>query len=450
MDKNVLNDDVISTAILKASTPQAVLHICQRLRQMGHAAWVVGGCVRDQLLAALHSETPNRPPGDWDIATSARPDVVMRAFPRVVPTGLEHGTVTVILKGTGYEVTTFRAEAEYQDGRRPVGVRFLDDIAADLARRDFTVNAIAYDPMSDTLADPFEGIADLRRGVLRAVGDATARFSEDGLRVLRAARFVAALGFELEPSTADGIVPSLSSYRKVSAERVRDEWTKTLSAPLPSRGFEVMKRYGMLAITAPELTTLWSTTSAGQTESKWEHAMQRVDICRASTTLRLAALFHDVGEGTALVLTKRLRFSNAEVTRVTELVRHREIPYDGTWSDAQVRRWLQRITPSLVDDLCALAQAHAAVTCGERAEQECTTALHELEARARRLLSEGAAMSTKDLAVTGKDVMQELGLAPGPRVGELLGRLLEVVTEEPALNNRQALLAEAHKANERA
>ena len=253
MDKNVLNDDVISTAILKASTPQAVLHICQRLRQMGHAAWVVGGCVRDQLLAALHSETPNRPPGDWDIATSARPDVVMRAFPRVVPTGLEHGTVTVILKGTGYEVTTFRAEAEYQDGRRPVGVRFLDDIAADLARRDFTVNALYYNPVNGELMDFANGLEDLDQRVLRIIGNPSERYTEDPVRMLRAVRFAAKLGFRLDPDSARPIEELCSLIAHVPPARLFEEILKLLLGGSATATFELLRQEKLLPYLFPGL-----------------------------------------------------------------------------------------------------------------------------------------------------------------------------------------------------
>src|SRR5690606_17599445 len=195
----------------------------------------------------------------------------------------------------------------------------LDDIAADLARRDFTVNAIAYDPLSDTLADPFDGVADLRRGVLRAVGEPCARFSEDGLRVLRAARFVATLGFELEPSTAAGITPSLSSYRKVSAERIRDEWVKAMNADAPSRAFQVMMQYGLLEVTAPELLTL---AQARQVETgrdfaadEWQRTMGRLDRCSKRITLRMGALLYALGADEANSLLRRLRFSNAEIAR---------------------------------------------------------------------------------------------------------------------------------------
>ena len=204
----------VSTDGLRRAVPAEVLGLCRRLEEAGHRGWVVGGCVRDVLLGELRDlQSTDAIRNDWDIATDARPEEVMKLFRRVVPTGIKHGTVTVLLDDDGYEVTTLRGETSYSDGRRPDSVYFVDDIKDDLARRDFTINAIAYDPLADRLIDPFGGLRDLEAGVLRAVGDAGERFAEDGLRVLRAARFVATLEVELElgpwlqssrPSTAIG------------------------------------------------------------------------------------------------------------------------------------------------------------------------------------------------------------------------------------------------------
>ena len=193
--------------------PPALLEVVRTLEERGHRSWIVGGCLRDLLLG--------RPASDWDLATSARPEAVMSAFKRTIPTGIKHGTVTVVVRGTSFEVTTLRGEGAYSDGRRPDSVAFVDDIEADLARRDFTVNAIAFDPVTSELADPFSGLADIESRTLRAVGDPLARFSEDGLRILRGARFTATLGFTLDPATEAAFAPTLPVYAKVSKERVR-------------------------------------------------------------------------------------------------------------------------------------------------------------------------------------------------------------------------------------
>ena len=225
--------------------PDPVVEVCRRLDEAGHRAWVVGGCVRDLLMGRAVS--------DWDLATSALPGEVQTTFRRTIPTGIQHGTVTVIHGGQHYEITTLRGEGAYSDGRRPDNVEFVTEIEADLGRRDFTINAIAYDPIDDQLIDPFDGLGDLERGVVRAVGDALRRFSEDGLRVLRAARFAATLEFTLDADTEAAIAPTLETFRRVSAERVREEWLKALKARKPSVAFDIMARTGMLAVTAPML-----------------------------------------------------------------------------------------------------------------------------------------------------------------------------------------------------
>src|SRR3954469_2215018 len=284
------------TARLRASIPEDVRQLCVRLAEGGHRAWAVGGCIRDELLAELRGvETAHR--NDWDIATSARPEAVMKLFRRVIPTGLKHGTVTVLFDDRAYEVTTLRGETTYSDGRRPDSVFFVDDIKDDLARRDFTINALAYDVLADRLIDPFGGLADLEQKRLRAVGEPAARFAEDGLRVLRAARFVATLELELDPATERAIEPSLASYRKVSAERIRDEWLKTMKARTPSRAFGVMQKHGILAITAPELIeSVGCEQNRYHAYDVWGHALHCLDACPPLPVLRVAGLLHDVGK----------------------------------------------------------------------------------------------------------------------------------------------------------
>src|SRR5690606_13510406 len=329
------------------------------------------------LLNTLHPEQ-HREPGDWDIATSALPDVVQRLFPKVIPTGLEHGTVTVMLDKMPFEVTTFRAEAGYVDGRHPGQVTFLDDISADLSRRDFTVNAIAYDPIADTLADPYDGMGDLRQRVLRAVGDPALRFAEDGLRVLRAARFLSTLEFSLDETTALAIRPSLDSYRKVSAERIRDEWLKALATRRPSLAFDAMARHGLLEVTVPELATPLDSDT-------WSNCLAWLDCCPAIGTrlgvgvveVRLAALLQPLApvlELTPFVrcdtrvvedVALRLKLSNNERARVAALLMHHRLP-SATRSDAELRRWLRLITPALVPDLFALTMNQPGATAEER------------------------------------------------------------------------------------
>lgn len=436
--------------------PRAVFFICERLRERDKRAWIVGGCVRDMLLG--------RPISDWDVCTDATPKELLEIFPKAIPTGIEHGTVTVVRDHQHFEVTTLRGEEGYSDGRRPDSVYFTDDIDKDLARRDFTVNAIALDPVTGHVIDPFRGQADLAAKVLRAVGDPRERFAEDGLRVLRAARFVATLEIELEPATKDAIAGALDTYRKVSSERVRDEWVKTMKARRPSRAFDVMKDTGILGVSCPELLLgVGMEQNKWHTYDVWRHAMECMDACTGDPILRVAALFHDVGKpatrafsdktqdwtfydheriGAEIVapICARLRFSNDERERITHLVRHHLFHYD-QWSDAAVRRWIQRVGKDRLLDLYALNEAD--LRAKGRDVVPDLGALEALKAHVERVLEQGAALSTRDLAIDGHALMQKLGMKPSRLLGDVLKELLEVVLADPTKNTEEALLDEA-------
>jgi tRNA nucleotidyltransferase (CCA-adding enzyme) len=441
-----------------AVVPKDVIDLCERLRSRGKRAWIVGGCVRDLLRGAAAS--------DWDVATDARPKELLGIFPRSIPTGIEHGTVTVVKDGHHYEVTTLRGEGTYSDGRRPDWVEFVDDITADLARRDFTVNAIAIDPLDGKIIDPHGGQADLARGVLRAVGNPRERFAEDGLRVLRAARFVATLEMSLEPETEAAIRPTLDTFRKVAQERVRDEWLKAMKARAPSRAFEVMRETGILDVTCPELIA-----GVGMDQNKWHaydvwrHGLECMDACSGDPILRIAALLHDVGKpatrqwsdktgdftfydhdrvGAEIAgpIAERMRFSNDERARIVTLVRNHLFHYSA-WTDAAVRRWVRRVGVDRVEDLYVLNEADVRAKGRDFAGD--LESLASLKEHVARVLAAGAALSTRDLVISGHDLIKELGVAPGPIIGKTLDALLEAVLNDPGVNEREALLARARE-----
>lgn len=428
---------VESVRLSRVDLPRAVLELCERLERAGFRAWVVGGSVRDSLavqLAGTDAQTTWHAK-DWDLATDATPEQVVPLFRKVIPTGIEHGTVTVLLHGLNLEVTTLRADRSYSDGRRPEKIEFIGSIEEDLARRDFTVNAIAFEPRTEALVDPFGGLADLRAKRLRAVGDAARRFAEDGLRVLRAARLVATLEFELDPDTAAAIRPSLDTYRKVSAERIRDEWNKALRARAPSRAFDVMHEHGLLAITAPALDALAAPMR--------ERAFSRMDRCPRDPELRLAALLADVAPDPARAaeqadaLLTQLRYSNAERKHVAHLVRHPLPAPEQLESTSSVRRWLRRITPAYHPEACTLARADLLARGATERELR---ALDALEQRASAVLAENPPLSLGALAIDGKVLMRDAGFQPSRQLGVVLEALLDHVLEDPAANTRDRLL----------
>ena len=369
------------------------------------------------------------------------------------------------MKGQHYEVTTLRGETTYSDGRRPDEVVFVDDIVRDLARRDFTINAIAVDPTDGKLVDPFDGRKDITNKKVRAVGKAIERFSEDGLRVLRAARFSATLGFDLDPDTFAAIEPTLGTFKKVSQERVRDEWMKTMKAKTPSRAFEVMRTSGILGVTCPELLD-----GVGMEQNKWHsldvwgHAMACMDACTGDAVLRIAALLHDVGKPRsrafsdktqdftfydhdkigaeiAFPIATRLKFSNDERDRIVGLVRHHLFHYDA-WTDQAVRRWIKRVGPERVEDLYVLNEADLRGK-GPIFQEKDLAPLFALKEHVARVLAEGAALTTRDLAIDGNDLMKELGMPPGRNIGVVLEALLEEVLADPEKNTRDTMLARA-------
>jgi tRNA nucleotidyltransferase (CCA-adding enzyme) len=441
---------------LLSEIPPDVLALCRRLRAAGHQAHLVGGGVRDMFAG--------RPPADFDLATDARPDAVVALFNTfAIPTGLKHGTVTVLTETRRpVEVTTFRGEGEYLDGRRPVSVTYVDSLTEDLSRRDFTMNAIAFEPLDRQLTDPFDGQGDLSRRLIRAVGDPLVRFREDGLRPMRAVRQAAQLEFEVDPPTLAAIPQTLDVFRKVSAERIRDELYKMLAAPHPSRGLALMHETGLLGEVIPELLEgVGCVQNRFHKHDVFEHTLSVVDETKGDAVVRLGALLHDVGKPRARqpregapgeysffkheyvgaemadAICRRLKLANADRDRVVALVKNHMFFYMPDWSDGTIRRFVRRVGGQAgLSDLFALREGDVR---GRGFGEDPVVELGELKSRIAVVADADAALKVTDLAIDGRDVMRILGIPPSRELGVLLERLLERVLDDPSLNEREEL-----------
>ncbi len=437
------------------TAPPPVLHLASRLRAAGGEAWVVGGAVRDLLLG--------RGVSDWDLATNLRPERTRALFPRALELGARFGTITVLHQDASYEITTFRRDGLYSDARRPDEVQFADHLEDDLVRRDFTVNALAWDPLDGRLSDPTGGLADLEARILRAVGDPVERFTEDGLRLLRAVRFAAQLDFDLEPRTYRALVLCAPRIEKIAAERIRDEFQKLLLAPLPSSALALLHETGLLRRVLPELAACYGIPqNRHHAYDVFHHTLAAVDAAPPENRIvRLAALFHDTGKpetrgegihgGTFHAhqsasrrivdrAFRRLRFPGEERQRVSHLVQHHMFHYRPEWTDAAVRRFLRDVGREHLDDLFSL---RAADTLGNGLKRRLAPELRELRRRIDLEIERQSALTVRDLAIDGHDLMRSFGLAPGPVIGELLHALLEEVIDDPGRNEAACLLDRA-------
>jgi putative nucleotidyltransferase with HDIG domain len=408
---------------------------------------------------------------DWDLATDARPEELMSRFRRVIPTGIKHGTVTIRYKGYSMEVTTFRTESSYSDGRRPDRIEYASTIEEDLSRRDLTMNAIALALPGGERVDPFKGYDDIKARRIRCVGKAEERFREDGLRPLRAVRFASQLDFTVEGETLAAIPGALSTTAKVSPERIRDELDKIIASPKPSTAFLLMEKTGLLGLLLPELAACRGIDQKGfHRFDVLDHSLLACDYAArigAPHEVRLACLFHDIGkpavrsigesgvwtfyqhEKVSAVMARdiglRFRYPNAVINRMVHLIEEHMFHYDATWSDAAVRRFILRVGEENLQDIYALRQADAYATAGI---EPAPGFLAPLVSRIDRILAQGRAFSLKDLAVSGRDLL-DIGAARGPRMGIILKELLETVLDDPELNTREKLLDIAEKLNRR-
>jgi len=422
--------------------------ILQELQSYGFDAYLVGGCVRDSLLG--------KTPTDWDIATSATPDEVMRIFKEAKPTGLQHGTVTV---NHGYEVTTFRVDGSYSDGRHPDQVIFSKDIRQDLARRDFTINAMAYD--GQTLVDPFGGQVDLQKGILRCVGDARARFREDGLRIMRALRFASVYDLTIESSTEDAIHECKELLQNIAVERIRVELCKLLCGKAAPR--LLLSFPDILSFIIPQFHPCvgFKQNNPYHCFDVYGHIAHAVAAYpRSDLSVKMALLLHDIGKPSVYTedergghfyghaeisqeiaekVMQRLKFDNATASEVVQLVGY----HDATIAPTKktVRRWFNKIGPELFAKLLIVQEAdckaHSPI-----AQEKKLSVLSEIQKVMKNVLEEKECFSLKDLAINGRDVIA-LGVPEGRRVGEILNQLLGEVMEERLENEQGALMGRA-------
>jgi tRNA nucleotidyltransferase (CCA-adding enzyme) len=439
---------VTPSAMPSPAIPAPAVDLLATLWRGGQAAYVVGGCVRDSLLG--------REPDDWDLTTDAPPDRIQALFPRSIYEN-RFGTVVVRHREAQYEITAFRRDVSYSDHRHPDAVQFGDSIEEDLARRDFTVNAIAWGGRPGTepaFVDPHGGRADLDRRLLRAVGDPDLRFGEDALRMIRAVRLAATLGFEIDPATVEAIGRNAGLAAHLSGERVFAELLKLLAAPQPSVGLRLMERTGLLEVVAPDLARQRGLSQNKiENEDLWDHTLRTVDASPDRPVVRLASLLHDIGKPGTLAdghfhghesigakmagdFLAGLRAPRALQERVAHLVLHHMFSYQPTWSDAAIRRFLSKVGPGSVDDLVAL---RAADNQGSGLSAEAGH-LAELSSRIREELAAHVVLGRGQLAVDGDVLMAELGIRQGPALGRLLYDLTERVVAEPALNDRAVLI----------
>ena len=442
--------------------------------EKGFQAYLVGGAVRDLIL--------KKPCSDWDVATNATPEQVMSMFKFVVPTGIAHGTVTVHFHKTEIEVTTFRTESEYSDGRHPDKIAYASTIEEDLSRRDFTMNAIAVNLRNGKICDPFGGRKDIRKKVIRTVGIPNERFMEDGLRPIRALRFASQLNFSIEKDTFSEIFkPDIQKkITSISIERFRDEFLKMLKSEKPSVGLKLMEETRILKLFIPEFEVCRGCI---QGDGRGFHDFDVMDhliyACdgapKNNYKVRLAALFHDIGkpfckrvienekdgqlftfynhdnEGAKITekILRRLKFSNEEIADVSHLVKNHMFHYESSWSDAAVRRFIVRVGLQYMDDLFDLRVADVFGMHNNQVNLRNSTTsenILELKERIEKITEKQNALSLKDLCVNGKDLM-DIGIPSGKKIGVVLNELFEAVLEDPDMNSREKLLklAESYK-----
>lgn len=437
----------------KIKMPVQAREIIEKLRYAGHEAYIVGGCVRDSIL--------EKDPADWDITTSASPMEIKELFPYTIDTGIEHGTVTVMIDHQPFEVTTYRVDGKYQDHRRPTQVHFTKSLKEDLLRRDFTINAMAYND-DDGLIDLYGGLADLKNGMIRCVGEAAQRFDEDALRILRALRFQAQLGFQVEEETKAAIRRQARFLKDISAERIQVELDKLLVSDHPEVLIDAYK-LGVTEIVLPEFDVMMETPQ-NNPHHKYNvgmHTIEGLKQIEADHILRWTMLLHDVGKPEARVegkekdhfkmhpvigekiaekVLRRLKFDNQTLRQVKTLVLWHDRRFGGVKeiNIRTVRRWVSEIGPEMFEKLMKIQKADiSAQSDYQREEKEAI--LSGTKQLFAKILEEQNCLSVKQLAVGGTDLI-EAGVPQGKEVGEMLHWLLDQVLEKPSLNTKETLM----------
>ncbi|MGH4138937.1 CCA tRNA nucleotidyltransferase [Clostridium sp.] len=432
--------------------PKNVKIILDCIKDNGYEAFIVGGSVRDCLIGTTL-------PKDYDITTNALPEEIVRLFDKTVPTGIEHGTVTVMIDGDGYEVTTYRLDGKYLDSRRPESVTFVLNLKEDLARRDFTINALAFNE-EQGLIDYFGGMEDLKNKTIRAVGEPNKRFQEDALRMLRAIRFAASLDFYIEEKTLEAIKSNSYLILNVSNERIRDELCKMIIGNNTTKALTTLKDTKLLEFILPELQVAVGFNQQNPHHDKdiFEHTLAVVENCPPKLNVRVAALLHDVAKPNCFTvdnkgighfyghdkkgvkiskqILKRLKFDNQSINKISTLVNeHMNVLPKPT--DASVKHLINRVGINLVPDLFALQRADA---LGSRFSEIRLVEIEKMEEIAMAILESKVPLAIKDLEINGEDIISKLSLKPGKEIGIMLKFLLDKVLENPELNIKEKLL----------
>lgn len=442
---------------MKITLPEKAKYIIDTITQAGYEAYIVGGCVRDAILG--------RKPEDWDITTSAKPEQVKALFCRTIDTGIQHGTVTVMLDKEGFEVTTYRIDGKYEDSRHPREVTFTPNLAEDLKRRDFTINAMAYNEEAG-LIDMFGGIEDIERKIIRCVGDARERFSEDALRMMRAIRFSAQLGYTIEEKTKEAIRELAPNLRNISAERIQVELVKLLVSSHPDY-LRVAYDTGVTKIIFPEFDKAMETPQQHPHHqyNVGEHTLHSLNGVEADKHLRLAMLFHDIGKPETLTvdeegithfhnhaivgekltksILKRLKFDNDTIDTVSKLVRYHDYGNGVNPDMRMVRRAVNKIGENIFPLLFPVKYADLMAQSEYRRQEKLDT-LEKWKALYEQIVAQNECVSLKTMAVTGSDLIA-IGMKPGKELGDMLNTLLNLVLENPQNNTKEFLLLEAKK-----